>query len=195
MVDSTTVSKSVNLSRKIQCFKRGLRWLSVLVVRLDPKTKQQMSVGTFCTGTDCAIQVIQSFLDSCKRTLGIPDQDMPRMRHLFSCEKHPQNREFLEDFCPSMEKLYQDVLEPVHMEAAILSAGFPRDDASALHPNSSSEKHRLCVSQDHAVRIMEQNFVFNLSFGQQMHDERKLIYKSYASAGRFLMSYLHHQTS
>ncbi len=117
-------------------------------LRLDSETKQQMSVGTFCSGTDCAILVMQSFLRSCKHILGIPDEDMPQMRHLFSCEKDPQKREFLQAFCPTMEKLYSDALEPVDMEAALVSAGFPCDDASALHPNSSSEKHRLCVSQD-----------------------------------------------
>lgn len=46
-----------------------------------------------------------------------------------------------------MKTLYSDALDPIPEGADLVSAGFPCDDASALHPRSSTGKHRLCVSE------------------------------------------------
>ena len=107
-----------------------------------------MTVGTFCSGTDCAIEVLKSFLKSCSATLEIPEEQMPDLTHLFSCEKDHQKQDFLKKFCPSMQSLHEDAVEPLDLQCAYLSAGFPCDDASALHPKSSSVQHRTCVSEE-----------------------------------------------
>ena len=118
--------------------------------RLDPDSKRLMKLGTFCSGTDCAVQVVSAFLEACGEVLQIPECDLPVLEHVFSCEKDKQKQTFLRTFC-NMTLLHEDALQPLpngHKKAHIISAGFPCDDASGLHPNSSSDQHRLCVSED-----------------------------------------------
>lgn len=130
-------------------------------LRLDPGTSDNMSLGTFCSGTDCAVQVFQSFLAACAASFEIPVADMPRFQHLFSCEKDQKKGEFLRRFC-NMGRLHPDALEPVGEHAAVVSAGFPCDDASALLPHSSSDKHRTCVAEE---RVEIEHFMIHWGIG------------------------------
>ena len=75
---------------------------------------------------------------------------MHSLEHTFSCEKDQNKQAFLREFFPNMKRLYGDALDPddpIAESVDLVSAGFPCDDASALHPKSSSGKHRLCVSE------------------------------------------------
>jgi len=104
-------------------------------------------VGTFCSGTDCALTVYRTFLQVAAICLNIEAHDLPVLEHTFSCEKDGNKQTFLKEFSPDMKTLYSDALDPIPEGADLVSAGFPCDDASALHPRSSTGKHRLCVSE------------------------------------------------
>lgn len=117
--------------------------LGCLFFRSDADVQDLMSVGTFCSGTDCAILVLQSFLKAASKTLNIEDIEL---NHVFSCESNVAKQTFLKDFY-QMKTLHTDACEPISDPAGIVSAGFPCDDASQLHPRSSTYAHRLCVSE------------------------------------------------
>ena len=104
-----------------------------------------MTMGTFCSGTDAAVTVFETFLGSAQKVLQI-EPPFPQLDHAFSVERDEAKRQFLADFF-QMKHLYTDALQPVKEQVSVVSAGFPCDDASALHPNSSSDAHRLCVAQ------------------------------------------------
>ena len=89
--------------------------------------------------------VLETFLKASAQVLNI-DTELT-LKHVFSVEKDENKRRFLQDFF-NMEELYTDALVPVSRSVSICSAGFPCDDASALHPNSSSDAHRLCVAEE-----------------------------------------------
>lgn len=109
--------------------------------------KREWKVGTFCSGTDCAVGVYSTFLQSASVSLNLEPHELPILEHTFSCEKDLNKQTFIKEFCPGMKQLYTDALDPIPDVADIVSAGFPCDDASALHPRSASGKHRLCVSE------------------------------------------------
>ena len=94
------------------------------------------------------VAAFKALLEACSRSLNIPLEDMPNFAHAFSCEKEPSKRGFLREVCPDVENLYNDALaHEEFVSARFVSAGFPCDDASPLHPGSSSEKNRMCVAE------------------------------------------------
>ena len=103
-------------------------------------------MGTFCSGTDIGVVVFQDLLEAASTSLNIPEDQMPQLRHVFSCEKDPNKQNFIKDFFPGVT-VHTDATHPVSESVRVASAGFPCDDASALHPRSSSLEHRLCVSE------------------------------------------------
>lgn len=105
------------------------------------------TLGTFCSGTDCAVTCLTTLLAIAEQVLCIGHGGLPELDHVFSVEKDRAKQEFLRDFCPTMRHLYDDALQEVPEVAQIISAGFPCDDASALHPASATEKHRLCIAE------------------------------------------------
>ena len=115
-----------------------------------PSNQNAFMAGTFCSGTDCVITVIQTFLKAAGQVLNLSDDALPALQHLFSCEKERSKQKFLQQFFPDMRAIHSDALEPIEEQAGFVSAGFPCDDASALHPQSSSKKHRLCVAEARA---------------------------------------------
>eukprot|EP00438_Fugacium_kawagutii_P014006 Skav204081 [mRNA] locus=scaffold3129:117954:120142:+ [translate_table: standard] len=111
---------------------------------LSAESAETFKIGTFCSGTDCAVLVLEAFLKSAIRVLNIP-ADTVSLEHMFSCEKESAKRAFLSDMFPGLQ-LHDDAITANPEDAGYTSAGFPCDDASALHPDSSSDKHRLCGS-------------------------------------------------
>lgn len=114
--------------------------------RSDAQKGHDWSMGTFCSGTDCAVVVFRNLLEAASESLNIPADQMPEFRHVFSCEKDSNKKTFIQDFFPGV-RVHDDALDPIRESTRFVSAGFPCDDASALHPRSASQEHRLCVSQ------------------------------------------------
>lgn len=126
----------------------GCQAVFVFTLLRQSEIARDWAVGSYCSGTDCALTVFQCFFSVAGRVLNICPEDMPCLRHAFSCEINENKQTFLKEFCPEMESLYKDALEEsVEESADLVTAGFPCDDASQLHPKSSSAKHRMCVSQ------------------------------------------------
>lgn len=89
---------------------------------------------------------MKALIKAAAQSLNLNEDDLPELKHTFSCEKDPVKQKFISDLCPP-ERLFDDALGDVPVGVKWVSAGFPCDDASALHPSSSSEEHRLCVAQ------------------------------------------------
>lgn len=89
--------------------------------------------------------MFRAFKHAAEEALDI-DPEMVTFQHAFSCEKEPLKQKFIHAVCPSVP-LHPDALDPCPHSARFVSAGFPCDDASPLHPCSSSEKHRMCVAE------------------------------------------------
>lgn len=133
----------------------GLQVLDVVFaqVRLSPGSSTVFSAGTLCSGTDCVVMVMEKFLKAAANVFRTPEGQLPQLQHLFSCEKEPNKQRFLRDFF-QMGSLHPDALEPIPDKAGYISAGFPCDDASALHPHSATAAHRLCVAEAGSVNCL-----------------------------------------
>lgn len=106
-----------------------------------------LSAGTFCSGTDYVITVCKTFLAAASHSLGINEKDAPVLDHIFSCEKDSNKQNFIREFYNDVKTVHTDALEATPESVRFCSAGFPCDDASGLHPRSSSGKHRMCVAE------------------------------------------------
>ena len=117
----------------------------------------EISGATFCSGTDCPIEVWKTFLDVTEKRWGTNCS----FRHAFSCENDKGKQKFLLDMFPDMQHLFADALtvhanncvdiktgkSSVAPSATWVAAGFPCDDASGLHPKSGHHEHRTCVAE------------------------------------------------
>ncbi|CAE7268074.1 ngoBVM [Symbiodinium sp. CCMP2592] len=116
-------------------------------------------MGTFCSGTDCPIQVWENLLQVLGEYGG--GSSKCSMEHVFSCEQHAAKQRFLQSMYPSCKQMFGDVLpmsrgacknlegcwvEPMP-ETDWIAAGFPCDDASCLNSRHRTEEHRLCVAK------------------------------------------------
>ena len=113
--------------------------------------------GTFCSGTDCPVQIWEAFVAIVQNKYCATTS----FTHELSCENVAAKQEFLTALFPSMKCLFNDALD-VAAERAVdvktgsrqpvpktswVAAGFPCDDASGLHPRSSTASHRMCVAE------------------------------------------------
>lgn len=123
----------------------------------------QFSAGTFCSGTDAPILVYNAFLEAASKEF-FPQSvsATPTVNHMFSAEVEEKKRSFLQDFF-DMKFCFTDVLDIPRTGGNMFdckseswqkvptvnwaAAGFPCDDASALHPKQSTAEHRLCVAK------------------------------------------------
>lgn len=134
------------------------------LTRIEKKSEcDSFLAGTFCSGTDAPVLVYEAFMAAAADTLFAGSGcSMPTFAHSFSCEVEDEKRAFLQDFF-DMKYCFTDVLDMEKHDGRMFdvksqnwhrvpsvdwaAAGFPCDDASSLHPNQSSTKHRLCVAQ------------------------------------------------
>ena len=88
----------------------------------------QWRAGTFCSGTDCPLLVWDALLASASEYTG-------------SATSHAM------DMGCSNGRVKDDTGRRVELpHTDLIAAGFPCDDASGLHPKSSTGEQRLCVA-------------------------------------------------
>ena len=68
-------------------------------------SRETISVGTACSGTDVAVLALRELLMKARKLFGVKVS----VRHLFSCESDPHVQDFLVEHHPGMEALVGDM--------------------------------------------------------------------------------------
>jgi hypothetical protein len=122
----------------------------------------ELSLGTFCSGTDSPVHVWLALKDALMDTFGLDLQ----LCHEFSVEINAKKQDFLLKMYPGMLRLFEDATKMKGSQSwckktrscvtipSVKTAvgGFPCQDASGLNPKSSTPENRSCVAQDSCIQ-------------------------------------------
>ena len=118
---------------------------------------KRLDFGCACSGSGCLTLCAAALQDGINELIGAQFE----CTHKFAVENNPEKQNFLKVMFPLLPKLFEDVtvvssgagMNKMASPAAtasvdevdVFGAGFPCQDASALHSDRASSSHRSCV--------------------------------------------------
>eukprot|EP00933_Yihiella_yeosuensis_P051746 TRINITY_DN49720_c0_g1_i1.p1 TRINITY_DN49720_c0_g1~~TRINITY_DN49720_c0_g1_i1.p1 ORF type:complete len:629 (-),score=63.28 TRINITY_DN49720_c0_g1_i1:168-2054(-) len=120
--------------------------------------RDNMSIGSFCSGTESPVLVFEAFARVAQRRLDI---QLGSTTHAFSAELNPKKQNFIKKLFPNGGPLFRDVNEMVNDKAWCVKSkcdltvpgamcafgGFPCQDVSSMNPKAKTTQNKSCIQE------------------------------------------------